>query len=183
NGDPDRPVIIGAVPNSHNPSRVDGDADRLLMGSDAKDKPQYTNRVAGLVTQGGNMLAFNTEPDKQTIALSSPVANSFMVRGRQKNDADAQGILLHTKKHIVMEAKSKREEIEGKGLRRIYDLIPTAPEKKEPPPSTKIVDKSTKFNLRFLTGEAGLSINKPKVSASLNLSAAASANLSLDLAL
>lgn len=193
NGDPDRPVIIGAVPNSDNLSMVQGDNEAQAddgtptVKDPAAKKTEIPDKIAGILTQGGNMLAFNMEHQKQTIAICSPVANSYMVLGGDGTQKDAQGIVLHSESHIVTKAKSKVEDIDGKGLRRIYDLLPDAPTAKPDEKSERtaeIYKNSKKFTSLLASGEAGIALNKPKLSANLTtgMSAGVSANLSLDLA-
>src|SRR5690606_26051910 len=60
NGDPDRPVIIGAVPNSDNPSLAQGEAESTTLSA-YQGKPPAPDRVAGLVTRGGNTLGCNPQ--------------------------------------------------------------------------------------------------------------------------
>lgn len=190
NGDPDRPVIIGAVPNSDNPSMVYGNADPSPAGQtdESGDEPldatRLPSRIAGVVTQGGNMLAFNTESGKQLAALASPTANSYVALGGDINDTKAPGIVLHSEREILTKAKSKVEDIEGKGLRRIYDLTPEAPESGTTKERTAEFYKTgKKFTALLATGEAGINLSKPKLSANIDMTFGASAKLSLDMAL
>ncbi len=64
-GDPDQPIILGAVPNSETPSII-------------RDRNAATN---GIRTVGGNTLQMIDTPGKQTITLYSPVADTMVYLG------------------------------------------------------------------------------------------------------
>lgn len=64
-GDPDQPLILGAVPNSENPNVV-------------RDINAYCN---GVRTIGGNILNMVDKPGKEVVSLHSPVKNSSIFLG------------------------------------------------------------------------------------------------------
>ena len=64
-GDPDQPVIVGAVPNSDNPSVVDARNPRLSM----------------IHTKGGNEIGFDDTKGKEALWLRSPHQDSALVIG------------------------------------------------------------------------------------------------------
>lgn len=64
-GDPDQPVIVGAVPNSDNPSVVDARNPRLSM----------------IHTKGGNQIGFDDTKGKEAIWLRSPYQDSALIIG------------------------------------------------------------------------------------------------------
>jgi type VI secretion system secreted protein VgrG len=64
-GDPDQPVIVGAVPNSDNPSVVDARNPRLSM----------------IHTKGGNEIGFDDTKGKEALWLRSPYQDSALVIG------------------------------------------------------------------------------------------------------
>jgi|GEM_PF-6025170 len=173
NGDPDRPVIIGSVPNSDNVSLFEGEDD--TQNKNKADHPTAEtsrNKIGGVVTQGGNVLAFNLAENNQTIALSSPVADSHIVIGGDTKSNDTQGILLRSEKAIIIHGDEKVEHYGGKGLRRIYDLSPVSEEK-------STFKEHEKNHSGFSTN---LAISKPNFGANIN-PFAASASISIDLAI
>ena len=64
-GDPDQPVILGAVPNSDNPSVVDARNPRLSM----------------IHTKGGNEIGFDDTKGKEAMWLRSPYQESALIIG------------------------------------------------------------------------------------------------------
>jgi len=183
NGDPDRPVIMGAVPNSDNVSLVNGRKEGVGMAQEGDYRDAPNSKIGGLRMQGGNMLAFNNVEGQQTLVLQSPVADSYMVMGGRESDEKAQGILLHSEKHISVMANSKTENIAGKGMRRVYDLTPAIPEKEKKEEKDELYKTGKSFNLPWLKGETGVTLDKPSVSAKVNAGVSAGASLSLDFAL
>ncbi|PWF24796.1 type VI secretion system Vgr family protein [Corticimicrobacter populi] len=181
NGDPDRPVIMGAVPNSDNASLVNGRKEGVGMAQEGDYRDAPNSKIGGLRMQGGNMLAFNNAEGQQTLVLQSPVADSYMVMGGRESDGKAQGILLHSEKHISVMANSKTENIAGKGMRRVYDLTPAMPEKEKKEEKGELYKTGKSFNLPWLKGDTGVTLDKPSVSAKVNTGV--SASLSLDFAL
>jgi len=74
-GDPDRPVIVGAVPNPETQSPV-------------TSANQTKARVA---TSGGNLLSFEDQDGSQSILLFSPVEGSYMRIGSASSDGEGSG--------------------------------------------------------------------------------------------
>ena len=64
-GDPDQPVILGAVPNSDNPSVVDSGNPRLSL----------------IKTKGGNEIGLDDTKGKESIWLQSPYQDSALIIG------------------------------------------------------------------------------------------------------
>ncbi|WP_296223978.1 type VI secretion system Vgr family protein [Ralstonia sp. UBA689] len=75
-GDPDRPVIVGAVPNSENRN--------IVSQANAQE-----NRIA---TAGGNQLYMSDTRGKEVVFLHSPSANSTL--GIGSTDAEGRGSIL-----------------------------------------------------------------------------------------
>ncbi len=73
-GDPDRPVIAGAIPNPETPSPV-------------TDKNQT---MVQLTTGGGNKLHFQDQDGKQGILLHSPTAGTYLSLGSKPQSSDAE---------------------------------------------------------------------------------------------
>ncbi len=71
-GDIDRPVIAGVVPNKNCPSVVKEENERLLQ----------------LISSGGNTLVFRDDENKEAILLSSPKNNSFILLGDSSSADD-----------------------------------------------------------------------------------------------
>ena len=95
-GDPDRPVIAGTVPNPNNPS--------LLT-----DKNQTQ---AVIQTGGQNLLAFEDQQDKQNILMKTPGSNTYVRLGLKSEQEKEQGhedggLVLHTEGKYVKEIGSE----------------------------------------------------------------------------
>lgn len=198
NGDPDRPVMIGAVPNADNRSLVYSETppvpaetpERKGHPTPLPAPPKLTattipNKIAGITTQGGNVLAFNLEENNQTIALSSPVADSYIILGGDTKTSETQGIALHSEQAIILHGNEKVEVYREKGLRRIYDITPPVEKKAETEaePSDTWADGKKTFNNSFAKGSASFAVNKPDVSVAATLAASVSAKASLDFSL
>lgn len=93
-GDPDRPIITAAVPNSENPN--------MLNGGSASQP--------GLRTAGGNALAFEDREGQQRALLGSPVGQSHIAFGA----GDGQnGIQLQSQDHVGMASSSYDHQVPG----------------------------------------------------------------------
>ncbi|MDR6208042.1 type VI secretion system Vgr family protein [Paraburkholderia graminis] len=93
NGDPDRPIIVGAVPNSENPNVV-------------VDANVAQNAIR---TAGGNVVTLDDSRGKQSIHLASPVANTSIKLGA----AGQPGLALASDNHMQVNAKSYDRLIGG----------------------------------------------------------------------
>jgi type VI secretion system VgrG family protein len=93
NGDPDRPIIVGAVPNSENPNVV-------------VDANVAQNAIR---TAGGNVVTLDDSRGKQSIHLASPVANTSIKLGA----AGQPGLALASDNHMQVNAKSYDRSIGG----------------------------------------------------------------------
>ncbi|WP_051376784.1 type VI secretion system Vgr family protein [Burkholderia sp. WSM2232] len=93
NGDPDRPVIVGAVSNSENPNIV-------------TDSNAAQNAIR---TAGGNVLTLDDSSGKQSIELASPVAKTSIKLGA----AGAPGLALTSDNHMQIDANSYTRSIGG----------------------------------------------------------------------
>jgi type VI secretion system secreted protein VgrG len=74
-GDPDRPVIAGAVPNPEHPSQVT-----------SRDQT-----MCKITTGGGNLLHMQDKAGAENILLKSPVGNTFMGMGAMPESDDDGG--------------------------------------------------------------------------------------------
>jgi type VI secretion system secreted protein VgrG len=130
-GDPDRPVIAGTVPNPETPS---------VVNKDNRTRSQ-------IVTAGNNRLYFEDEAGKERILMHSPAANSFVRlgthndpgdndpgdndpgdyienqkdKGPELKDADV-GIKIHSEKDVIIESISPWDvdNLENEGGHRIW---------------------------------------------------------------
>lgn len=96
-GDPDRPVIAGAVPNSRNPSVVSG----------------RNPTVSGLRTAGQNVLAFEDHEGRQSARLQSPTASSMILLGASQADPDKPGVRIASAHHVDMTSGTFVQEVPG----------------------------------------------------------------------
>ncbi|WP_153135017.1 type VI secretion system Vgr family protein [Paraburkholderia agricolaris] len=102
NDDPDRPVIVGAVPNSENPGVV-----------------TQANPTQNTVhTAGGNSLVMDDQDGAQRVALSSPTATSSFVLGA----AAQQGAALSSQGHVDVQAGSYHRAVAGAYEEHMYGL-------------------------------------------------------------
>jgi type VI secretion system VgrG family protein len=93
-GDPDRPVIAGAVPNPEHPSVI-------------RDSNQT---MAAITTSGQNKIHIEDQEGKQRILVQSPTANSWIRVGAPNDSIDADtnalnGIRIRTSENLWLEAK------------------------------------------------------------------------------
>jgi type VI secretion system VgrG family protein len=100
NGDPDRPIISGAVPNAANPALLNA------------DRP--TESI--IQTPGGNTIRMEDDPNKVRVIIESPTADSS-VRIGAPDDADelantssSQGVRIRTEKNLWLEAQENYGE-------------------------------------------------------------------------
>lgn len=96
-GDPDRPVIISAIPNEENPS---------LRNQDNASQPV-------LQTAGQNMLSFEDKKDGEFARLSTPKAQSTIHLGNDTNNPDATGVRIATVGHMGETSSSYIKQIPG----------------------------------------------------------------------
>lgn len=71
-GNPDRPVIAGAVPNPQNPSQVIAD----------------NQTMSKITTAGGNKIHMQDKEGKQNLILQSPVKNTFVRLGAKADNEE-----------------------------------------------------------------------------------------------
>lgn len=156
-GNPDEPIIVATVPNAAHKS--------LVSGADSR------KNVTGMVMPGGNTLAFTNEETHNIAVLASPVANSYIMLGGDTRKPDHQGILLSSRSHITIDAKSKKEVVLGKSFSRLYDLDVGAPAAKKQDPSKTFWEAKDKFKAGWLHPDSGydFSIQKPKITIGASL--------------
>ncbi|WP_194270107.1 type VI secretion system Vgr family protein [Candidatus Methylospira mobilis] len=75
NGDPDQPIILGAIPNSINPNVV-------------RNENQMQSRIR---TAGGNEIVMHDEAGKQHLELSSPIGNTSIRIGSASGSSSVSG--------------------------------------------------------------------------------------------
>lgn len=97
-GDPDRPVIISAVPNEENPS---------LRNQTNASQP-------ALQTAGQNTLSFEDKAGAESARLTSPNSQSTLHLGNDPDKPDATGIRLSTTGHHGTTSSSYIMDIPGK---------------------------------------------------------------------
>ena len=103
-GDPDRPIIAGAVPNPETPS--------LVTSSD--------QTMSKITTSGGNKIHIEDKEDNQRILLHSPTQESYLRLGSQNDPADfwedtgeGDGVRLFSLGPYQLNAARKSENIVG----------------------------------------------------------------------
>lgn len=96
-GNPDRPVIAGAVANSEHPNRLN------------------TARASqpGLRTAGGNALAFEDRAGEQSVVLGSPVHQSHLALGAADSDSSQHGVRLLSQNHMKLVSGSYEQNVPG----------------------------------------------------------------------
>ncbi|WP_341666718.1 type VI secretion system Vgr family protein [Alcaligenes sp. SDU_A2] len=116
-GDPDRPVIVSAIPNEENPS---------IRNQDNATQP-------GLRTAGQNALEFEDRQGAQHTRLSSPTLDSTFQLGADPASPHRSGVRLSTKGHMGLLGRSFIQQVPG-----IYHLevgnkgnVDTDPEPRE----------------------------------------------------
>ncbi|WP_053064156.1 type VI secretion system Vgr family protein [Caballeronia mineralivorans] len=107
NGDPDRPLIVGSVPNSENPS--------VVVDANA---PQNAIRTAG-----GNSIVMDDTGSAQCVKLASPVANSHITLGA----AAQPGLALVSDSHIQVNSSSYTQSVPGIYVETIKALAGAIP--------------------------------------------------------
>ncbi len=116
-GDPDRPLIAGAVPNKVNPSVVTS-----------------ANHTHNIVHTGGNsILDFEDQKDSQWIDFSTPTQKTWMHLGKPHEDR-THNIVLHTDANCLFDFGSnqdinvggKLEEIVQKDVKETYTAKQTS---------------------------------------------------------
>lgn len=108
NGDPDRPLIVGSVPNSENPSVI----------TDA-NAPHNAIRTAG-----GNSIVMDDTGSAQRVKLASPVANSHITLGA----AAQPGLALASDSHIQVNSSSYTQSVSGIYVETIKALTGAIPD-------------------------------------------------------
>ncbi|GFK95767.1 Actin cross-linking toxin VgrG1 [Fundidesulfovibrio magnetotacticus] len=103
-GDPDRPVITGAVPNPETKSPV----------------TQASRTQARIATAGGNRIHFQDKEGAQSLLLSSPTSQSFLALGAQQDDGGGvaynwnnNGVTISTAATLSISASASLELITG----------------------------------------------------------------------
>lgn len=110
NGNPDKPVITGALANSEHKNVVN-------------DKNATQNI---LKTAGGNQLLMDDKSGKQAILLSSPVAESRISIGADT----VTGVALASSEHIDLQSSSYKQSVQG----TYTQIITGVPKKKQASP-------------------------------------------------
>jgi hypothetical protein len=127
NGDPDRPVIIGALANSEHPNVV-------------VDLNAAQNIIK---TAGGNGIVLDDTHDSQSVHLSSPVANSSIRLGA----AASAGLALASDKHIDVSSTSYSHTVQG-----VYSETITG----GAPPKDPAIDTAVDFGLAGNSGKGAI---------------------------
>lgn len=105
-GDPDRPVIVGSVPNSANPNRVN---ERNVTQS-------------GLSTPGGHVLAMEDRPTGKMMLMSTPTGSAFSL-----GQGAVKGAHLRTNDHMQFASTSYQHEVPGVYKMTVTGGVPPAP--------------------------------------------------------
>lgn len=110
-GDPDRPVLAGAVPDGHNPSPV--------------RKPNHTHHVVH--SGGGNRLDFEDQRGSQWITFSSPTENTFLHLGAHVGGAPSPRsihVVLHTRGDGLFDFGSNQDvEVGGELVEKVKGAV------------------------------------------------------------
>lgn len=96
-GDPDRPIIIGSVPNSENPN--------MVSSSNATQ--------SGISSPGGHYLAMDDSSGAGLIKLGAPGGSTTLTLG----NGEVSGARLNTDAHIQLSSSSHQQTVPG-----IYSL-------------------------------------------------------------
>ncbi|GLR37881.1 hypothetical protein GCM10011247_32790 [Pseudomonas plecoglossicida] len=96
-GDPDRPIIIGSVPNSENANMVN----------------EGNSTQSGISTAGGHYLAMDDSSSAGLLKLGAPAGNSTLTLGH----GDVCGARLNTDAHLQFSSSSHHQAVPG-----IYSL-------------------------------------------------------------
>lgn len=96
-GDPDRPVIVSAIPNEENPS---------IRNQDTATQP-------GLRTAGQNALEFEDRLGAQHTRLSSPTLGSTFHLGADPASPHRSGVRLSTQGHMGLLGRSFIQQVPG----------------------------------------------------------------------
>lgn len=96
-GDPDRPVIVAAIPNEENPS---------IRNQDNATQP-------GLRTAGQNALEFEDREGQEHARLYSPAGSTTLQLGIDANRPDQSGIRAATKQHMGMTSQTYIQQVPG----------------------------------------------------------------------
>lgn len=113
-GNPDRPIIVSAIPNENNPSLLN---------------EQNTSRPV-LRTAGQNMLEFEDQQGQQFARLVSPAQQSSLQLGTDPSSPELPGVRLATQANMGFRSTSYIQEIPGAYKREIgrQGAIPVDPE-------------------------------------------------------
>ena len=114
-GDPDRPIIVGSVPNSENPNRVN-----------EKNATQ-----SGLSTAGGHFLAIDDQPGAAHMQMGAPGGSTTFTLG----NGEVAGAQLRTSAHLHLTSSSLHQEVPG-----MYSLSMGTG---EPPASSSVPEPDT----------------------------------------
>lgn len=96
-GDPDRPIIVAAIPNEENPS---------IRNQDNATQP-------GLRTAGQNALGFEDKKGQEHARLSSPSCNSSFHLGTDPKKPEQSGIRLATAGRVGLTGTSSIQQVPG----------------------------------------------------------------------
>jgi len=108
-GDPDRPVIMGVVPNAHTPSPV----------------TQGNNTTNVIQTGGRNRLELEDKSGSQRITMSTPTENTYLRMGALNDDHNFIGrtdgsALIYTGTYFDLEATTHKTEYAGDYVEHTY---------------------------------------------------------------
>ncbi|MRG90398.1 type VI secretion system Vgr family protein [Polyangium spumosum] len=108
-GDPDRPVIMGVVPNAHTPSPV-------TQGNNTKNVIQ---------TGGRNRLELEDKAGQQRITMSTPTENTYLRMGSLNDEHNFIGrtdgsALIYTGTHFDIEVVDFKTESVGNYVDHVY---------------------------------------------------------------
>ncbi|WNV06554.1 type VI secretion system tip protein TssI/VgrG [Candidatus Methylospira mobilis] len=106
NGDPDQPVILGAIPNSMNPNVV-------------RNENQMQSRIR---TAGGNEITLHDEAGKQHMLFKTPVANAWLRMGVPGSRSRSSGGGSSSRRQQWQQASAER--LPWQGMQQMWQGVP-----------------------------------------------------------
>lgn len=164
-GDPDRPIIVGSVPNSENPNKVNA-----------------TNATqSGISSPGGHYLAIEDSQSSPLMKMRAPGGNTTFTMGH----GDVTGAHLRTNAHMQLSSSSLKQEVPG-----IYSLkvgsgappvsdSPSEPEKDKTEKGGHAAESSDEGTEKWGSGEASWKPGKLAVAEASAQTFSAEAKLAL----
>ncbi|WNV03604.1 phage baseplate assembly protein V [Candidatus Methylospira mobilis] len=163
NGDPDQPVIMGAVPNSINPNVV-------------TNANQKQSRIR---TAGGNEITLHDEEGKQHMLLKTPSGNTWMRMGSRGFDpaASSYSYTSRARPGMAQQWQAPPPKAQWMGVQQMWQggELPVNPSRQQQQNTS--TPMSTQDNVYNTSGSEGFEINTDE---SFGLSAGGGVQISAD---